>query len=239
MTHSIHRVAEFHKAFGHPVANRVNDMTPAVRELRVRLIAEELTELCVAWGVNLNVTVKLQYDGEVYVAPEVAVTCRVDEEFRVDHVEGADALGDLDYVVQGSNLVAGYPAEYVLAEIHASNMSKLGADGKPVLRADGKILKGPGYYPPQERIKEALRVHPFGYTAPNPDAVLRDARRWRAVDAACGSWQDGSQARLAIWQDDACRVARVSVGEGLEVAKFTATDVAGAVDELLRKHPQP
>lgn len=35
-----------------------------------------------------------------------------------------------------------------MAEVHASNMSKLGADGKPVVREDGKILKGPNYFKP-------------------------------------------------------------------------------------------
>lgn len=32
--------------------------------------------------------------------------------------------------------------------VHASNMSKMGEDGKPVVREDGKILKGPHYSPP-------------------------------------------------------------------------------------------
>ena len=38
--------------------------------------------------------------------------------------------------------------EVVFDEIQASNMSKLGEDGKPILREDGKILKGPGYFRP-------------------------------------------------------------------------------------------
>lgn len=32
--------------------------------------------------------------------------------------------------------------------VHASNMSKVGDDGKPIRREDGKILKGPNYKPP-------------------------------------------------------------------------------------------
>ena len=43
---------------------------------------------------------------------------------------------------------AGMVIEDVFDEIQASNMSKLGDDGKPVLRDDGKILKGPGYFRP-------------------------------------------------------------------------------------------
>jgi predicted HAD superfamily Cof-like phosphohydrolase len=63
-------------------------------------------------------------------------------------VEIADALGDLAYVVAGAALVYGIPLDRVVDEIHRANMSKLGKDGKPVKRADGKILKGPNYTPP-------------------------------------------------------------------------------------------
>jgi Uncharacterized protein conserved in bacteria len=65
-----------------------------------------------------------------------------------DLVEIADALGDLDYVVHGAAIEYGLPHALIVTEIHASNMSKLGEDGLPILREDGKILKGPGYYRP-------------------------------------------------------------------------------------------
>jgi predicted HAD superfamily Cof-like phosphohydrolase len=38
--------------------------------------------------------------------------------------------------------------EQALRRVHASNMSKLGEDGKPIYREDGKVLKGPNYQPP-------------------------------------------------------------------------------------------
>lgn len=60
----------------------------------------------------------------------------------------ADALGDLLYVVIGAALEYGLPLPEIFAEIHRSNMTKLGADGKPVLREDGKVLKGPRYDAP-------------------------------------------------------------------------------------------
>ena len=65
-------------------------------------------------------------------------------------VEIADALGDQLYILCGTILKHGmqHIIEDVFNEIQASNMSKLGADGKPVLREDGKILKGPGYFRP-------------------------------------------------------------------------------------------
>ncbi|APL99351.1 nucleotide pyrophosphohydrolase [Bordetella phage FP1] len=139
---TIDRVREFHEAFGHPVTATPDPMTKALRELRVKLIAEELTELCDALGVDLEV-IRSAKDGEW----RVKVEATADDE-DVDLVEAADALGDLDYVVAGANLVFGFPAQDVSAEIHRANMSKLGADGKPIYREDGKVMKGPNYTPP-------------------------------------------------------------------------------------------
>jgi predicted HAD superfamily Cof-like phosphohydrolase len=61
----------------------------------------------------------------------------------------ADALADIVYVAYGSAHVYGIDLDAVLGEVHASNMTKLGADGRPVRRADGKVLKGPHYRPPE------------------------------------------------------------------------------------------
>lgn len=66
-----------------------------------------------------------------------------------DVVEIADALADILYVTYGAAHTFGIPIDEVFAEVHRSNMTKLGADGKPVLRADGKAMKGPNYEPPQ------------------------------------------------------------------------------------------
>ena len=65
-------------------------------------------------------------------------------------VEVADALGDQLYILCGTILKHGlqHKIEEVFNEIQRSNMSKLGEDGNPIFRGDGKILKGPGYTPP-------------------------------------------------------------------------------------------
>ena len=65
-----------------------------------------------------------------------------------DIVAIADALGDLEYVVNGMALGCGIDLPAVVTEIHRSNMTKLGPDGKPIYREDGKILKGEGYEQP-------------------------------------------------------------------------------------------
>jgi predicted HAD superfamily Cof-like phosphohydrolase len=72
----------------------------------------------------------------------------MEAEEQNDLVEIADALGDMIYIICGTALAYGIPLPQVFAEIQRSNMSKLGADGKPMHRADGKILKGPNYTPP-------------------------------------------------------------------------------------------
>ena len=66
-----------------------------------------------------------------------------------DLVGIADALGDLDYVVNGAAVEYGIVLPVITAEIHRSNMTKLGPDGKPIYREDGKILKGEDYEPPR------------------------------------------------------------------------------------------
>lgn len=142
--HTIHLVRKFHETFGHPVAGSPTVATKELRELRVKLIAEELVELCQASGVALEISVSAD-DPALFSAHAYG------DDKDVDLIEVADALGDLDYVVQGANLVFGLPAEAIINEIQRSNMSKLGEDGKPVVRADGKILKGPDYSPPDVR----------------------------------------------------------------------------------------
>ena len=67
-----------------------------------------------------------------------------------DLVEVADALGDMLYILCGTIIEHGmqHKIESVFDEIQRSNMSKLGADGKPIYREDGKVLKGPNYFKP-------------------------------------------------------------------------------------------
>lgn len=67
-----------------------------------------------------------------------------------DLVEVADALGDMLYILCGTILEHGmqYKIEEVFNEIQRSNMSKLGEDGNPIYREDGKVLKGPNYFKP-------------------------------------------------------------------------------------------
>ncbi|MGB0981939.1 MAG: hypothetical protein ACPGUH_07555 [Winogradskyella sp.] len=73
-----------------------------------------------------------------------------------DLVEVADALGDMLYILCGTIIEHGlqHKIEDVFKEIQRSNMSKLGDNGEPIYRADGKVLKGPHYFQPN--IKDIL-----------------------------------------------------------------------------------
>ena len=65
-----------------------------------------------------------------------------------DIVEVADALTDLLYVVYGAGHSFGIDLNKCFEEVHSSNMTKLGPEGKPIYRDDGKVMKGPGYRAP-------------------------------------------------------------------------------------------
>ena len=73
-----------------------------------------------------------------------------------DIVEVADALGDMLYILCGTIIEHGMQdkIEEIFDEIQKSNMSKLGQDGKPIYRNDGKVMKGPNYFKP--KISEIL-----------------------------------------------------------------------------------
>ena len=74
-----------------------------------------------------------------------------------DMVQIADALTDLLYVVYGAGHAFGIDLDECFQEVHSSNMSKLGPNGKPIHREDGKVMKGPGFFEPDlENILGAL-----------------------------------------------------------------------------------
>ena len=74
-----------------------------------------------------------------------------------DMIQIADALTDLLYVVYGTGHSFGIDLDECFQEVHSSNMSKLGEDGRPIYREDGKVMKGPNYFEPDlEAILGAL-----------------------------------------------------------------------------------
>ncbi|MCF2706194.1 GNAT family N-acetyltransferase [Arcanobacterium haemolyticum] len=131
-------VRVFHKTYGLPIIEGEPDADRERVHMRLSLVAEEAGELV----------------GAVYgkraqeIMTEAFARAREADDGTRDTVEVADALGDLVYVAYGMALELGIPMRDVLAEIQASNLSKLGEDGKPIYREDGKVLKGPNFFAP-------------------------------------------------------------------------------------------
>lgn len=147
---TIELVTEFHKAFGHPVGEK--PLIPDVNQMRfrARFILEEVVELILALGARHPENQHLRRAVELIERARDQLLTAQSYEFKdVDLVQVADALGDLDYVIAGSALVFGIPLSEVVAEIHRSNMTKLGPDGKPIYDGEGKVQKGPNYEPPR------------------------------------------------------------------------------------------
>ena len=63
----------------------------------------------------------------------------------------ADALTDILYVTYGAGHAFGIDLDKCFEEVQRSNMSKLGEDGKPIYREDGKVMKGPNFREPALR----------------------------------------------------------------------------------------
>lgn len=120
LNEALKSVEAFHTAFG--IENNyapTSDLPSEVNQLRYKLMREENEEYLEAANNN-------------------------------DIVEIADALGDQLYILCGTILKHGLQDKIgdVFREIQRSNMSKLGADGKPIYREDGKVLKGENYFRP-------------------------------------------------------------------------------------------
>jgi predicted HAD superfamily Cof-like phosphohydrolase len=124
-------VREFHVAFDLPVQEQPTIPDVKRVELRRRLIQEEFKEVDLEFERILSRLNARSYTHAQQVYEDVA---------RL-----AKELSDLQYVVEGCALEFGIPHSSVYAEVHRSNMSKLGIDGRPVRRHDGKVLKGPNY----------------------------------------------------------------------------------------------
>lgn len=140
------RVLEFHRAFNQLAPEKLTPLRdPKVLELRCKLLLEEVLEFCAAAGFCPWLSADVDAHGVDLTIDRIALEPVPD---TVDDVAMADALGDIKYVADGAAVCMGLDMEPVEIEIHRSNLSKLGADGKPIVREDGKCLKGPNYSPP-------------------------------------------------------------------------------------------
>jgi|TARA_B000000609_G_scaffold115599_1_gene89937 predicted HAD superfamily Cof-like phosphohydrolase len=120
MKKQLDSVKQFHDTYKIGYSNNpIADLGPEKNKLRFKLMSEENEEYLDASNNN-------------------------------DIIEVADALGDMLYILCGTIIEHGMQdiIEPVFDEIQKSNMSKLGEDGNPIFREDGKVMKGPNYFKP-------------------------------------------------------------------------------------------
>ena len=153
------QVEAFCRAARHPV--RDLPQTPPTDELKLRLnfVIEEFFELLEAIYPQLgdvNNKAVTHRGGEVlqYLQPQP------------DLVAVADAMADLDYVVEGLRLAFGINGAPIAEEVQRSNMEKFGPGSWK--REDGKQMKPPGWTPPD--IEGELRKQ--GYVPPFEEGSL-------------------------------------------------------------------
>lgn len=122
MKRSIDMVLEFHEAFGLHKQIEAHPTIPApeVNLLRIQCLVEEVGELALALGNG-------------------------------DMAKVLDGLIDIQYFLDGTFIACGLMdlKDQAFAEVHRSNMTKMGADGKPIINAAGRVVKGPNYEPPR------------------------------------------------------------------------------------------
>lgn len=119
-------VKAFTLAMGQPVGEDITALENAdLLEMRMDLIDEEVEEVLKELPMRYS--------------PGGA---------RMDKAALTKELADLLYVIYGMAVTFDLPIDEVFERVHRSNMSKLGDDGKPIYREDGKVLKGPNYQPP-------------------------------------------------------------------------------------------
>ena len=120
MKKQLDSVKQFHDTYKIGYSNNpIADLGPEKNKLRFKLMSEENEEY-------------------------------LDASTNNDIIEVADALGDMLYILCGTIIEHGMQdiIEPVFDEIQKSNMSKLGKDGNPIFREDGKVMKGPNYFKP-------------------------------------------------------------------------------------------
>lgn len=132
------KVRDFHLAFDIGVDF---PLTADLLAFRKKLIEEEVQELYAEIDRGMA---------------EYAASGKVSQKTLADMMK---EMADVQYILSGMAVTFGMPVDAVFDRVHDSNMSKLGDDGKPVRREDGKVMKGPNYHPPVlDDLAEAIPV---------------------------------------------------------------------------------
>ncbi len=140
MDYNQERVKIFMNTFEQECPTKPTIAAEKIRILRAKLILEETVEFIDALGLRLS------WKKNNVILKQVK---------EPDLVKIADAIADLEVINKGSAVAFGIDSEKFFNLVMDNNMTKL-VNGKPLKRADGKILKPDGYKPVTEEIKKLL-----------------------------------------------------------------------------------
>ena len=139
---------DFHSAMGVESKDRPTCPSVSERLRRGSLILEEVLELFEAMGLELIAEPRAQTDVlKVTLYDSQGPT---EGKLRLEHIEGsrydvvetADALADINVVVNGTAGVFGIPIRECDYEVYCSNMSKLDENGKPIINGVTEGYRG-------------------------------------------------------------------------------------------------
>ena len=143
--------------FAEPVSNLLNQKRKTLKRLSTILKMNSTTQHCISKSLS-DQAIEFRSAYGIQNTPDnrTMQLALIDEEFQEFrnsfYNESYEAelkeLADLVYVCFQFAENMEWDLEEALDRVHKSNMSKLGLDGTPIRRSDGKVLKGPNYTPP-------------------------------------------------------------------------------------------
>lgn len=114
------------------------------------LLSNQAIEFRNAYGIHNSLSGRQRQTN--LIVEEFKEFLEADQNMILMHPQDREAclkeLADLIYVCAQYAENMNWDIEQALRRVHKSNLSKLGEDGKPIKREDGKVLKGPNYQPP-------------------------------------------------------------------------------------------
>lgn len=141
------RTIEFHRAFKHPVRDIPQTLCRAEATLALALIEEEFWELAESLFPGCKDTYLFSHNDHETLSGELALYPGA-YDYEPNLIESADAVADLDVVINGFGIRSGFDMQALSREVFSSNMSKLDADGKPIYHPNGKIAKSDQFKQP-------------------------------------------------------------------------------------------
>ena len=122
-------------AFREAMEQPISASDPTIWQMQQRLIVEESHEFIAESRLSIHMQANTQ-------------RAFSNAEWQRQHAATLKELADLAFVCFQYAAAMGWDLDEALNRVWTSNMSKLGDDGQPVRRDDGKVLKGPNYRPP-------------------------------------------------------------------------------------------